>query len=400
MHALDGLRGIAALIVVVHHALLTSRSFAAAHDGRPISAAILPGPLHHWLTFSPLHLLWAGHEAVEIFFVLSGVVLALPYVGGARIDLNQYYPKRLVRLYVPVWGALAFSSALRVLVPHQEVAGGGWWLNWHTAPLGAALVGRQALLVFGAGSPATNTALWSLTWEVLFSLLLPFFVTMVLIARGRPVLLGLGLTALSAIAEASPKVPEAIRFFPMFGLGILLAFELPRLRALRARIAASPSPGLVWAALGAACALLLTARWCVAPLLRDLSGRAAAAAYVGGAFLELAGATLAVALTIAWDGWREQMERPVWQWAGRHSYSVYLLHEPIVVSLAFLLGVTDNPLPVLALGMPISLLAAAAFYRWVEAPSMKLASSVGRRSGQLALTPPRADRPPSPSSAP
>jgi peptidoglycan/LPS O-acetylase OafA/YrhL len=383
MRALDGLRGIAALIVVVHHALLTSRSFAAAYDGRPISAAILPGPIEQWLTFSPLHLLWAGHEAVEVFFVLSGVVLALPYVGGARMDPNQYYPKRLVRLYLPVWAALAFSCALRVLVPHQEVAGGSWWLNKHTAAMHPALVGTQALMVFGAGSPATNTALWSLTWEVLFSLLLPFFVTMVLIARGRPVLLGLGLVTLSALAEASPKVPDAIHFFPMFCLGILLAFELPRLRALGARIDASTSPGLAWATLGAACVLLLTARWCVAPLLRQLTGRAAAAAYAGSAFLELAGATLAVALTIAWNGWREQMERPVWQWTGQTSYSLYLLHEPIVVSLAFLLGITDNPWIVLMLGMPISLLAAAAFYRWVESPTMKLASSVGRRYGRL-----------------
>jgi uncharacterized membrane protein len=74
VRSLDGLRGVAALIVVVHHALLTSPTLARVNYGA------VPGSVHGflwWMTYTPLHLIWAGPEAVFVFFVLSGFVLFL-----------------------------------------------------------------------------------------------------------------------------------------------------------------------------------------------------------------------------------------------------------------------------------------------------------------------------------
>lgn len=50
-------------------------------------------------------------EAVLIFFVLSGFVLALPATLKA-VRWRVYYVKRLVRLYVPVWGSLVVAVVL------------------------------------------------------------------------------------------------------------------------------------------------------------------------------------------------------------------------------------------------------------------------------------------------
>ena len=79
--ALDGLRGIAALVVVVHHSLLVAPRLAEPylHTGAPMTGWAW------WMTYTPLHLFWAGTEAVYLFFVLSGFVLARPLHGIEEI---------------------------------------------------------------------------------------------------------------------------------------------------------------------------------------------------------------------------------------------------------------------------------------------------------------------------
>ncbi|WP_368259248.1 acyltransferase family protein, partial [Blautia wexlerae] len=72
LRSLDGLRGLAAVIVLVHHALLVIPALAAPYYGQTVQPG-LPWLLVH----TPLHLLWAGTEAVYLFFILSGLVLTL-----------------------------------------------------------------------------------------------------------------------------------------------------------------------------------------------------------------------------------------------------------------------------------------------------------------------------------
>ncbi|MDA4895261.1 acyltransferase family protein, partial [Streptomyces sp. MS2A] len=100
---LDGLRGVAALVVLLYHASLVARPW-------------LDPAAWTTLTETPLKLLLAGTESVLIFFVLSGIVVALPALRGG-FDWARYYPARLLRLYVPVAAALLFAAALIVLLP-------------------------------------------------------------------------------------------------------------------------------------------------------------------------------------------------------------------------------------------------------------------------------------------
>ncbi|MEH7247503.1 acyltransferase family protein, partial [Neobacillus niacini] len=72
LEELDSLRGIASLTVVIHHTLLTLPIFLAAHQHEQINSTIVK-----IFTNSPLHIIWGGHEAVILFFVLSGFVLSL-----------------------------------------------------------------------------------------------------------------------------------------------------------------------------------------------------------------------------------------------------------------------------------------------------------------------------------
>ena len=133
--ALDGLRGLAALVVVFGH--LANASWPAfSNVGRP-GAGVPPVGGVNWLVHrTPLELLVAGHEAVIVFFVLSGFVLTLPLMGrGRRFDPLAYYPRRVARLYLPVWAAVAVAVFLHVLVARHATAGMSWWLAGHAQPL-------------------------------------------------------------------------------------------------------------------------------------------------------------------------------------------------------------------------------------------------------------------------
>lgn len=64
-------------------------------------------------------------------------------------------------------------------------------------------------------------------------------------------------------------------------------------------------------------------------------------------------------------------------WLGVRVIHLYLVHEPIVVSVAFFLHAT-NPFYVALIAVPLSLLAAEVFFRMVERPSHRLAGLAGR----------------------
>ena len=74
---LDSLRGLAALSVVFAHYLHVF----------PVGGEV--DRMAHVATRTPLYLAYAGHEAVILFFLLSGFVLALPFLGGTTLTSSS-----------------------------------------------------------------------------------------------------------------------------------------------------------------------------------------------------------------------------------------------------------------------------------------------------------------------
>src|SRR6195952_2318571 len=95
--ALDGLRGVAATVVVFHHVYPIARPFL-----EPSTHAWAAGSPWWVISSTPVKLLSAGSESVLVFFVLSGLVVPLPLLGGRR-GWAGFFASRLVRLYLPVW---------------------------------------------------------------------------------------------------------------------------------------------------------------------------------------------------------------------------------------------------------------------------------------------------------
>lgn len=358
--SLDGLRGVAAAVVLLNHSFLVVPSLAQGNVHLPVPDS------RAWLVNTPLHLFWAGGEAVFVFFVLSGFVLTLPALRRPQ-DWIGYFPSRLIRLYLPVWVAVALALALHYLVPRSPVAGQSDWLLRHVQDLSlTGLAGDLSLR-----SPTVlNSPLWSLKWEVAFSLLLPLFVSVAAVTRRWWWITALGAVALSA--GGHPLRNQVLIYLAMFLLGSALAAGWDRIAEVR-RL-----PGAVL--LVASCLGLTSEWWLTVPDALDAPRSA----------LVLASAGVLVVLAGKWSPGERFLLGRVPQWLGRISFSLYLVHEPIAVSFGFLAPVSRPWIATIAT-IPIALVAAVLFNRFVETPSHQLAKSVASRVA-TATSPARSGR--------
>lgn len=96
-----------------------------------------------------------------------------------------------------------------------------------------------------------------------------------------------------------------------------------------------------------------------------------------------AGAALLVILAVIWPRAQRALSVRPMQWLGRVSFSLYLVHAPILATLCYLLGAGQWWLACL-LGVPLSLAVAALFHALVERRSQELASRAGSIGAALA----------------
>ena len=364
--SLDGLRGLAALTVVIDHCLITNANFS-----QYLGLSIRPDPsaTSWWVTYSPLHVFWSGTEAVYLFFVLSGLVLALPWTGRGRPSWMGYYPARLVRLYLPVLGAVGLAAASLALVPRHAVPGGSTWLSSHALNLSWTRVLHDAYLLHGTDN--LNGPFWSLEWEVLFSLFLPLFIVGGKLGR---TIWPLKLLALMAAMVVGFRLSNpSLQYMPMFGIGVLMAFHWDELFAFANRPRTRPERLYGFAAFWAL--LFFLSYWLIF-VIGPLNGYNQLDADIAH-LLAVIGSAVVIFLVANWSWPRRFCERPPVQWAGKRSFSIYLVHEPIVVSAAFLLGGRPNTAVMIVVALPAALFVANIFYRLIERPAIDLSHIVG-----------------------
>jgi peptidoglycan/LPS O-acetylase OafA/YrhL len=368
LRSLDGLRGFAALTVVFCHALITSPIF--------FDALYEPVPAHRWsvswfLGNPPFNLIWSGQQAVIIFFVLSGLVVTLPFVKGNSSWLG-YYPRRFVRLYLPTWAAVGFAVIVAEIVHRHAVAGASLWLSAHSNPDWA---GVQRDLTLYKGTDLLNGPLWSLRWEVWFSALLPLYVLFArLVPRASVVKI---LLMMVAVGVGVKTQHTWLLYLPVFGAGAALAGDPEGIRRLAdwiqdRRIAP-------WLLLGIGAVLIDSHSFLLIQgegpsLFRGVVMTVATAA----------GATLLVVLAMVTSPVKAACDSRVGQWLGKQSFSLYLVHEPIVVSVGMLLGSGTPVGLIVVISVPIALATSWVFQRLVEGPAHNLSRSIGHGIARLA----------------
>lgn len=110
-----------------------------------------------------------GDRGVRLFFMISGLVLALPFAratlaGGRPVSLRKYFLRRLTRLEPPYLLALALSAAMVGLWDHQVP-------QQVVHHLAASMIYSHVLFYVGPNPWIPVT--WSLEVEVQFYLLAP-----------------------------------------------------------------------------------------------------------------------------------------------------------------------------------------------------------------------------------
>jgi len=376
LRSLDGLRGVAAIVVVAYHSLLISPQLAdIVVNNKPPA----PGSFWDLLLYSPLRIFIAGNEAVIVFFVLSGLVLTLQVRRERDFNWGTYFPRRLVRLYLPMFASVVFAVIVTLLLHRDRDASDSAWVQFYTYPDFSWKFAIQAADVFN-GTPDFNSPLWSLRWEVLFSLLLPVFV--LIASRGRKLAwTAIALAPLAVLLGYENSVLPLV-YLPAFIVGIALAklFSLRDESAVGAAEAELGTPRvpwwghLAWLAVAVASLFLLILHW----LLQPGIGQNTHVAFASSALIVL-GAAGIVTVAARWKPAIRVLSLPPIHWLGRISFSLYLVHAPILIATANVAH--DLPWPVqTVIGVGISFGVAELFTRLVDIPSHRLSKKIGRKA--------------------
>jgi len=355
---IESLRAVAALGVLVGHTFAIARAYHGTYNG--LRNQLISG----------------GLLAVFLFFTLSGYLLYWPFAShafgeGIRIDLVRYVRNRALRILPLYYVVLAVLLAFDPFNAHRS----DWW--------------RFALFI-ESYAPRTverlDSAMWSLSVEVQFYILLPFLAAAIAWLARRSAPRAIAIVLILAAASFALRLRDVIlpagttfsalsgplslpTLFYFFATGMLIAL----LRASWQRRPPSRPRGVF--ASPDAWILLAVALWCLAAVDPKREPLIAASC-----FLIVAGCVLAPApgVLVKVLDWRPLAA------VGLASYSLYLWHVPLLVLLSgarfvFPPGELGRDLSppqsfglLLLTAVPVCLAAAFGSYALIEVPFLRL----------------------------
>jgi peptidoglycan/LPS O-acetylase OafA/YrhL len=191
IRSLTGIRGIAATWVVLYH----------VHERDEIRGVLKT-------------LLTHGYLAVDLFFLLSGFVMAFSYgrlaTAGWTVDsYRTFLTRRFGRVY-PLYFVMTCAIALTIVV--------GWSKSLPLQNFGAVFLANVALVQAWFSLPSINAPAWSISTELAAYLLFPLLSAWTLTTR-RPVLIlavALACSAALALLQFAPQPPsDSYRMGPL-----------------------------------------------------------------------------------------------------------------------------------------------------------------------------------------
>jgi peptidoglycan/LPS O-acetylase OafA/YrhL len=338
---LEALRGIAALLVVLHHLSLNPGSVLAAFP-----------------------LLGQGWLFVDLFFVLSGFVIASVHAEcePTALAARGFLIRRFFRLY-----PLHLVTLLAALF--LDLHGGTAQLPGYGAMVAMNLTMTQAWGVV-PGS-VLNGPSWSISTEWAAYLLFAWICLVIPHRRRRIQFLAvIGVISFAALivwrgasleGDLIMRVPRCLM---SFALGATVWSWCRQGRAF--------APGL-------ACAVQLAVGAAMLGLLAVADGRPQLTMLMP----LLSGAMIVAMVRDPGSAARRMLERPVPQWLGRCSYSLYLLHMPLFGYLLLVTGGWPTHAGAanlwIAAALGLLLTVAALTYAFIEKPGRSLGRRIADR---------------------
>lgn len=360
--ALDGLRAIAVLLVLVFHAWNDLPNF------------IQPGqnPYSYPLNY--------GRTGVHLFFVLSGFLLFLPYARWMfglqpRPSTRLFYRRRILRVGPAYWTCLA------ILV--------------FAAPLTIQALGDAVLHVFFLSNalPQTlfsiNGVFWTMAVEVQFYAILPLIAWVMVKASHRlrtsvaaAAVIGC-LFVISLCSEYAVKVASLSSipvlsglmlgeyslpyWLAIFGAGISCSVVYVYLTNVRRLAGSAATPTRLWGIIALAIGCVTALSLAFVPADHRLPGKDL---LFGGAYAAI---LFGVLCGPAWASWLLRT-RPI-RFIGLISYSCYLWHAIIINGLEARLpagmGTSEKVLIACLVGGPAAIACAYVSYQLTERPFLR-----------------------------
>jgi peptidoglycan/LPS O-acetylase OafA/YrhL len=379
---LDTVRAFAVLAVVVHHTW-----YVAGSPPLPLDLGVKTISLGAALSGAGL--------GVDIFFVLSGFLLSMPWhrafaKGAPRPNLSRYFLRRFLRIVPPYWFMLLVMGLLMA----------GTTIPWTAIGSSDGLEALLAHVFFvqylfpstSGGFAAVNGSVWTLTIEMIFYVTLPLLVLGFLGGRwryGLPISIvfslfwvwlswhhlgglvdyWLGTVDHFGVSEAQIRYflsTQFLAFVGEFGIGIAAAgwwIRRDREIQLSPTLQWLAGAGAILAGIGALAAMYLVGAHGGNELVQVFA-RMSVAAGVG---------LLIMGLLAGPELLRRPLDFLPFRLYGVIGYSVFLWHLPILTVMATWPIFASEPSAarfweILAYGLPLTTLFGVVLYLLVERP--------------------------------
>jgi len=370
---LEGLRGVAAVMVALYHFLITFYAFAFFGDGTSMATV----PNNHFESVihgNPIMAFVSGSFAVSIFFVLSGFVLSIGYFQTGRESIiKKLAAKRYIRLMLPALASilvcyLLIKLGLSNTYVASTITHSGWLsVQWTFTPQIEDAFINGIWGIFATGQSAYNNVLWTMMTEFIGSFLVFGFLLLFGQSRHRrilyPILILLTMSG----------------WLLGFVLGMILADLVANRVLINKRRNIVFIAGLLLAAIFFGGYPFSTTQGTIYEFI-TVPNLVGTVNFVS--LYTIVGATAVVSLVLMSTQITKIFARNPISGLGRYTFSLYLVHIPIIftfstyifINLIKHFGYTASVGMTFLLSIPVIVASVCIFERYIDSPSIRLSS--------------------------
>jgi peptidoglycan/LPS O-acetylase OafA/YrhL len=299
-------------------------------------------------------------------------VLTLPFLRLGKPTYFSFLVKRICRIHLPYLGGLGLAVLGDLLFHNSIPSLSAWFQMMWSEPLTWRLILQHVGLVGFFNEVQLNTAFWSLVIEMRISIVFPLLMLWLSRVRTPKAMLLTGSAALLLISVPLrvhsgdlSSVIDTLQYGMSFVIGSLLArshevfsnayLYLPR----SARFVLWVGLLAVWSFIGI------------------ISSKSALLGLYNMTLTVASAGIIVVAMTEPWV--KAILLHRIPQYLGHISYSVYLIHVTVLLSLVHALYGRYSLLALLPVYVATTFILGAVFHTWVEEPCTKLGALLAEK---------------------